>query len=267
MVSESHMKSDFGDDRAQLIAANFIARPDVIAVQGQGGVYFPWRDRSRNLVPFNRERIEAHLSGSATYGHYVINGDSCKLFCFDIDLDKGWYGQYDCAAGDDGSMWNNRDIILDHDDPRRGRLIRRLRAVADGLAVGIKSEIGAKVAVSYSGSKGMHVYCLYGEAVSATRAVRDARKVMSRYVVKGNSRVGLSPKSTNSKYNQWGHAFTPGCTIEVFPKQTHVEPGRFGNLLRLPLGIHQKTGSPAFFIDITADPSELIPIAPERALA
>jgi len=37
-------------------------------------------------------------------------------------------------------------------------------------------------------------------------------------------------------------------TIEVFPKQTSVRRGGLGNLIKLPLGIHKRTGKRALFI-------------------
>ena len=40
------------------------------------------------------------------------------------------------------------------------------------------------------------------------------------------------------------------CEIEVFPKQDEVNEGGFGNLLRLPLGVHRRTGQEGFFVDL-----------------
>jgi hypothetical protein len=37
-------------------------------------------------------------------------------------------------------------------------------------------------------------------------------------------------------------------TVEVFPKQTSVKKGGFGNLIKLPLGIHKRTGKRSLFI-------------------
>ena len=42
--------------------------------------------------------------------------------------------------------------------------------------------------------------------------------------------------------------------IEVFPKQTFVTPEGFGNLIKLPLGIHRKTGKRSMFIKPDNDP-------------
>lgn len=42
--------------------------------------------------------------------------------------------------------------------------------------------------------------------------------------------------------------------IEVFPKQTFVTPDGFGNLIKLPLGIHRKTGKRSIFIKPDNEP-------------
>ena len=48
----------------------------------------------------------------------------------------------------------------------------------------------------------------------------------------------------------------PEVTLEVFPKQATVKPGSFGNLIKLPLGIHRKTGKRALFLQPDGRPYE-----------
>jgi hypothetical protein len=36
---------------------------------------------------------------------------------------------------------------------------------------------------------------------------------------------------------------------EIFPKQTYVKEGDYGNLVKLPLGIHRKTNKRSYFLD------------------
>lgn len=43
-------------------------------------------------------------------------------------------------------------------------------------------------------------------------------------------------------------------TVEVFPKQTTVKSGGLGNLIKLPLGIHRKTGKRSLFVSPNAEP-------------
>jgi hypothetical protein len=45
-------------------------------------------------------------------------------------------------------------------------------------------------------------------------------------------------------------------TVEVFPKQTSVKRGGLGNLIKLPLGIHKRTGKRSLFIQPDGTPYE-----------
>jgi len=46
----------------------------------------------------------------------------------------------------------------------------------------------------------------------------------------------------------------PEVTVEVFPKQATVRPGSLGNLIKLPLGIHRKTGKRALLVKPDGQP-------------
>lgn len=48
----------------------------------------------------------------------------------------------------------------------------------------------------------------------------------------------------------------PEVTLEVFPKQAVVKTGSLGNLIKLPLGIHRRTGKRALFIQPDGQPYE-----------
>lgn len=40
-----------------------------------------------------------------------------------------------------------------------------------------------------------------------------------------------------------------GLTIEFFPNKTRIKPGKFGQSIKLPYGIHSKTGEQSYFIE------------------
>jgi hypothetical protein len=46
----------------------------------------------------------------------------------------------------------------------------------------------------------------------------------------------------------------PEVTVEVFPKQATVRPGSLGNLIKLPLGMHRRTGQRGLFIQPDGQP-------------
>lgn len=238
---------------ADVIALKFIARSNAMAVQGPKGAYFPARDKKGSDQPFTRQEIDRHIEGKRTLGHYLIDGDVCKLFAFDIDIDRGWYGQYNCMqTWPNDELHDLRAVMLDHGHPLRPNLIKQLRSIADGLAWIIERVAGIKAAVSFSGSKGMHVYGLYGQKVQAVEAVTQAHRI-----------VGMFPSLVpQSRLQNWKSINVPGITIEVFPKQDRVKEGGYGNLMRLPLGIHQKTGAQSFFLNWKhKNASELEPIS------
>lgn len=62
-------------------------------------------------------------------------------------------------------------------------------------------------------------------------------------------------------------------TVEVFPKQTSVKKGGLGNLIKLPLGFHKRTGRRAVFVQPNGEPYsdqlellQSVTKAPRRAL-
>ena len=98
-----------------------------------------------------------------------------------------------------------------------------------------------------SGSKGFHVWLFLSDPV-------PARRVRAWLV--------------EQFFPVWG-----GTPIEVFPKQDAVEPGGYGNLVKLPLGVHAVSGKKSEFVptqgwasgveDVVPLDSRLVPAAGE----
>ncbi len=253
---------------ADQIARRFIARSDVKAVQWNDGGYRPER------TPIGYDDLYAHLEGRRTLGHYLINpdGNRCKFFSFDCDLEKGsgtWVQLPDSMTlaqlHDDASLvahtrryqtddlrgdWRNRA------HPGRAWYKFQMRAIADLLAGRIRKELDIPVACAYSGNKGVHVYGFTGLLPAAH--VREAAQLIlasfgGRFVPHGGD---VFYKDTSEDwYGSFGN-----FSIEVFPKQSTVDQGKFGNLMRLPLGVNLKNpGDPTFFLDQRRPPAELAP--------
>jgi hypothetical protein len=77
-----------------------------------------------------------------------------------------------------------------------------------------------------SGQKGRHVWIFLDEPIPARLGRNFALTLLSRV-------SGLPPQ----------------VNVEIFPKQTVVKSDGLGNLIKLPLGIHRKTGRKGVFVD------------------
>lgn len=84
-----------------------------------------------------------------------------------------------------------------------------------------------------SGFKGMHLWVFFAEPVPANTA-----KIFAAMFA---GRAGQLP---------------PGISVETFPKQTYVRKGGFGNLIKLPLGFHRKSGRRCLFLEASGSPVE-----------
>lgn len=251
-----------------LLAKMFIARPDVMAEQRSNGIYTPVHSR------FTRSALAEHLAGERSLGHYLLNQENrTKLFAFDIDWEKA--GHMPIAFDSDGiptnwiesrvkknattsspeepalnpecsprAFWRSRRYI--GRDWMKGQMMN----VAWSIAGYVHKELGLRCALAYSGYKGIHVYAFapVGQPMLASDAREGALLVLEGFAeataVKGNNFYRF-PDKDELDHNE-------NISIEVFPKQTTVQEGGFGNLMRLPLGRNLKAPSdPTFFIDLS----------------
>ncbi len=251
---------------ADLFIDRFVARDDVVAVQNSGGGYSPY------TYPITARTVEAHLLGEATYGHYMINphNNSCKFFCFDIDLKTAgnYWIEPDLRLADENltheefGIWYERNRIGPKPvNPREAWILRseeprsffkmQFRTLAELFSYNIADKLGIGTAVSYSGHKGIHVYGFTGLDDAAN--VRAA----AEYVLEQLNI--FSPARGKNFYIDTTGSFE-NVEIEVFPKQTEVKEGGYGNLLRFDLGVNQKNpNDPCFFLDQTTAQTNFSP--------
>lgn len=280
-------------DLAKLFAKKFIQRPEVKAVQmdrtGGGlkqGDWFPdnrinpeKRPNSPHLPHgFSMDHLLAHLNGERTYGHYLLNeaGD-CKLFAFDIDLEKA--GTYVTVPKDldgltdeqvaekmdsslvtvDGVDQTLRALWVDRSRtaaPARTWFKYQMKYLAHILASKVV-ELDIPCAVAYSGSKGVHVYGLTGSMPA--QDVRDAAMLVLEMVDEFEPMRGKN--FFQHKNDDPIHGFK-NFSIEVFPKQDNLDGKSLGNLMRLPLGTNWKNPKdPTFFVDMTTPLADFKPHA------
>ncbi len=200
---------------ATLLARRFICRRDVKAVQDPGGGYHPERE------PWQMADLIAHLKGDRTYGHYLLNSDdTTKLFAFDADVDKEFLDDWH-----DG----NEDLR------------REMHSLAVLLSAETDDMSDLTPLAAFSGNKGVHVYGLF-EGPMPAGEVRAMAMLILNF-------TGFEPVRGD---NFWKHEDFPHITVESFPKQDSLEGKDLGNLMRLPLGVHKKTGKWGMFLDITS---------------
>ncbi|MCC6625258.1 MAG: hypothetical protein IT385_28680 [Deltaproteobacteria bacterium] len=106
---------------------------------------------------------------------------------------------------------------------------RRLRRVLHEECqrmLAIARSLGLDLVVEDSGYKGRHLWGFLAEPMPVG-LLRNLGRALAR---------ALAPESGD-------------LVLESFPKQARLEPGQIGNLIKLPLGVHLRTGRRAWLLD------------------
>lgn len=261
------------EDLAAQIAKKFIQRRDVKAIQFDDGSYCPDQrlaqidaerqaagQASNRLAPygpvgFKMSHLTAHLAGEKTYGHYMLDHDGlCKLFAFDIDLEKtGFWADMNQPAFPIYQGFP-RDEWRDRSHPSRSWYKYQMKMVTSKLAKVITKDLQLPCAVAYTGNKGMHVYGFTG-AMPANE-VRDIARIAL------DATGEWAPSKGENFFKHVNNDPSSGFgnfSIEVFPKQDSLDGKDLGNLMRLPLGRNRKTKDPTFFVDMGGRMTDLRP--------
>jgi len=270
------------EEVVNLIAQRFIQRSDVKAFQHADGSWHPERTK------ITRANLEDHVAGKRTMGHYLLDKDSnCKLFAFDIDLEKvGWLPTLPKPGTNQpgADPWNVSDEEMQKyfdsfaecgpDVPKGPREAWKDRShigrfwmkfqfhtIAHLIGAAIEKELEIPWAAAYSGAKGVHVYGFTGKMDAGS--VREAGLIVLDSMDMFEPLRGQNFFRTKNQDPTDGY---PNLSIETFPKQSSLDGKDLGNLMRLPLGRNLKSSDPTFFIDMTAPMAELKPVDPVYAL-
>lgn len=266
-------------DLAGLIAKRFIQRRDVKAVQMSNGIYVPDRELKRPAehepFGFKGRHLAAHLDGTATYGHYLLDSDSqARMFALDIDLRKEHWEEgkelHWCRLpthfGDDVSneefdahvqpvpcsprdVWQNRREV-----EARAWFKYQMGMIGRRFAAIITKELQIDCAVSYSGHKGIHVYGFTGPMPA--HEVRAAALLVLDLSDEWELEKGQHFFKHKIDDPFMGY---PAFSVETFPKQDSLDGKDLGNLMRLPLGRNLKSPDPTFFLDLKTAPGDMRP--------
>jgi len=262
--------SDSAQDRERelvtLIGKKFISRKDVKAIERANGAWNLVTDTGKAdgvRQPFTMQDFRDHLAGRKTFGHYLIGlDDTCKFFAFDIDLEKegAWL---DLSTGESlmagGQSCNPREVWTDRNHPGWPYMLMQVRGMAEGLAIRTNRLLGIEVAVTFSGGKGMHVYGFMRDPKPAAVVREMALGVLNDIDLFVPAR---GENFFKHKYEQYAN-----ICVEVFPKQDSLDGKDLGNLMRLPLGTHARTGERGFFVSLKSEQDRLTEMDAMRALS
>ncbi|MBC8549421.1 MAG: hypothetical protein H8D23_07205, partial [Candidatus Brocadiales bacterium] len=161
--------------------------------------------------------IQDHLKGTITIGSYPFDkeGNQVKWFCFDLDINKSVSTELSQEKGlTSGQIFEKYKNVL----------IEQSRLIQDRA-----KHYGIRLIPEFSGNKGIHLWG-FGDGFI------DASKI--RVVMKGILRdVDL---------------LSDDLHIDLFPMQDSVGD-KLGNFVKLPCGIHKKTGHRCSFLQDNYD--------------
>lgn len=186
--------------------------------------------------PIEELDVEEHLGGLRSLGSYSIDptDDTVGFAVFDLDT---------------------------YDEKALEFLCKRVEGLCHDSGIG-RVHYAPCLLLESSGGKGYHIWLFFDAPVPArdvrawAAVVKEAYDEHRRPVDRGES----------DDCGEWPF-------LEIFPKQDTVPEGGFGNLVKLPLGVHAKSGRRSEVIlnqgwansvdSVQRFPSSLVPIAPE----
>ncbi|MBK9386811.1 MAG: hypothetical protein IPN34_18510 [Planctomycetes bacterium] len=166
--------------------------------------------------PLTPQLVKNHLLGNVSLGSYVLRRDGRCSFLA-FDFDIEERALRDYAA-----------------DPEALRTLRAALHAECSRWHQRLTEFGLPVLIEESGFKGRHLWILLAPPVDA----------------------GLLRRFGLALQRDLGAPGDPRVQVELFPKQARVRAEGLGNLIKLPLGIHRRTGRRSQLLDEEGRPIE-----------
>lgn len=201
---------------------------------GRNDVYArQWYDARRDRsgywpvrAPLTVDVAQEHLLGRVTLGQYLLHPDNTVAWAV-LDLDP-------TAAV--------LEMVRLEDGGEGALSIRPLVEYATRL-VDVATRAGLAAFAEDTGGAGLHLWLFFSPRLPAERARALLRELLFR--------AGPQP---------------PAVAVELFPKQDRLTGKGLGNLVKLPLGVHQATLRRSRFLDARMAPLEdLAAVAALRA--
>lgn len=159
--------------------------------------------------PLTPRVLRQHFAGEITLGVYPIRLDGTCVFCA-LDIDL------------------SRTALIEAQRQREvAQRVRQDLVAATAAALESCRGVGVAALIEDSGYKGRHLWMPLAEPIHAARLVALGRALLA----------ALQPRLPAS------------CQVEWFPKASRPGTKGLGNLIKLPLGIHRRTGRRSTLLD------------------
>lgn len=213
----------------------FVHRADVFAQQREDGGYTPV------LAPLTDDDLLEHLEGFVSYGVYVVHPGHRPMNCCGTPGPDCPVIGAACTIHREAETWPPNTvayIVFDldtYDVDALDLLCRQVeRLVPDNPKCLLLED---------SGGKGYHLWLLLSQPAPAAQVREWSHPVRQRYEAMRRTAPDWPP-------------------LEIFPKQDEVAEGAYGNLVKLPFGVHAKTHARAFIVPARGFASSLEDVRP-----
>lgn len=188
----------------------FVGREDLYALDGiKDGQR---RGNDEVLQPLLADVVKNHLEQKETVGTYIQRSNgTVKYLVIDLDISKGALLQ--CKNESMRQEYMNKCLHM------AAYIMKELR------------HMGMSGYLEQSGCRGYHIWIFFSEWIPV------------RYANLLSDIIDLKTGEI------WKEQETSGIQIEYFPNKTRIRNGKKGQCIKLPWGIHPRTGKISFFLD------------------
>lgn len=161
----------------------------------------------------NEELVKRHLDTKITLASYAISKDNtCKFLVIDFDI-RSEEANPSLKKPGDKKAKNVKDSAIERLKPT---VSKALTGLTEHLHIS-----SSQYLIESSGSKGYHIWMFFEKPIDSEKIYKLANVI----------------KKELSLYD-----------VEIFPKQSRLDAGSAGSLIKLPLGINRKTGNRCLFL-------------------
>lgn len=199
----------YNDQTPEKVLSVFTGREDIYARETTGGIR--GRQLVQQLQPLTKGLLREHLRGGLTIATYIQRPNATVHFIvFDVDISRKVLLQ----------MHENNEDTVTTKESYLQKAYQKARDICHLL-----EQMGLKGYIEFSGNRGYHVWLFLTEWITVKYA-RMFCDIVDAMLQRDED-----------------------ITIEYFPNGARVKPGKFGQTIKIPCGIHSGSGMRSFFVD------------------